>query len=95
MTIRYVKTTYNAYHPNGLVKEKTLYIEYNVDDEVTSFYAEDGSFIMAVKDTIDNHLLEAINRGYNSTGINRDSDYVRLCSESEFKNKILKGRDKP
>ena len=59
-----VKTTFNTEGAYGSTETHTLFAHHNLSCDIVSFYSENGEFIFAVEDTIDNNLLDAINRLY-------------------------------
>ncbi len=59
-----VKTKYNVEGAYGSVEEKVLYADHNNSCDVIGFYDEKGEPILFVEDTMDNNLLDAINRLY-------------------------------
>lgn len=59
-----LKTKYNTDGAYGVNEEKTIYAHHNLCNDYVTFYDENGGFIMAIPDTIDNNILDAINRLY-------------------------------
>lgn len=59
-----VKTKYNTEGDYGSIEEKTVYAHHNLSADYVTFYDEDGRVILSVPDTLDNNLLDAINRLY-------------------------------
>ena len=59
-----LKTKYNTEGSYGSVDTKTLYAHHNLSCDIVSFYDEDGDCIISVEDTLENNLLNAINRLY-------------------------------
>jgi hypothetical protein len=59
-----LKTKYNVEGSWGTTEEKILYAWHNLSCDYVTFYDEDGEFIMTVPDTMDNNLLDAINKLY-------------------------------
>ena len=57
-----VKTTYNTEGPYGTTEKRTLYAHHNLSCDIVSIYDDDGSFLFAFPDTIDNNLWNAIAR---------------------------------
>lgn len=83
-----VKTKYNTEGSYGSIDEVTIYAHHNLSCDYVDFYDEDGSHILTVPDTINNNILDAINRLYNTTW-----DYKGITTEnveSMSKEDILK-----
>lgn len=59
-----VKTEYQIEGPYGSVEKKTLYAHHHHTCDVITFYDENGKFILSVEDTMENNLIDAINRLY-------------------------------
>lgn len=59
-----VKTNYNVEGSYGTVESHTVYADHNNSSDYVSFYDEDGTLLLTIPDTIDNNLLDAINRLY-------------------------------
>jgi hypothetical protein len=60
-----LKTKYNTEGPYGSIDEdNTVYAHHELSCDYVSFYYGDGEFIMDVPGTIDNNILEAINKLY-------------------------------
>lgn len=59
-----IKTTYNTEGNYGSTETHTLYADHNDCADYVTFYDETGAIIMTVPDTIDNNILDAINRLY-------------------------------
>ena len=59
-----VKTKYNEEGAYGSVDEKVLYAHHNLSCDYVTFFDENGNVIMTVPDTMDNNILDAINRLY-------------------------------
>jgi len=59
-----LKTKYNTEGAYGSIDEQTVYAHHNLSCDYVTFYDERGDVIMTVPDTIDNNLLDAINRLY-------------------------------
>lgn len=70
-----LKTKYNIEGDYGSTEEKDLFSHHNLSSDYVTFYDENGKFIMSLPDTIDNNLLEAINRLY-APFKNGGSDFV-------------------
>ena len=58
------KTKYNKEGSYGSVDTEVLYAHHNLSCDIVSFYDEDGDCILSVDDTMDNNLLDGINRLY-------------------------------
>jgi len=90
MSSIYVKTKYNTEGPWGSVDEKTIYAHHHLTCDIVSFYDEDGDFIMSVPDTLDNNMLDAINRLYriyDSDNILADGvEYLSMDEYNKLKN---------
>lgn len=59
-----VKTKYNVEGAYGSIEERTLYADHNNSCDIVTFYDQDGNWLLSVEDTMDNNLLDAINRLY-------------------------------
>ncbi len=59
-----LKTTYNEEGSYGSVDQYVLYAHHNNSSDYVTFYDEKGNVILVVPDTLDNNLLDAINRLY-------------------------------
>lgn len=59
-----LKTKYNSEGSYGSIDEKTLYVHHNLSCDYVTFFDENGEVIMTIPDTIDNNLLDAVNRLY-------------------------------
>jgi hypothetical protein len=59
-----LKTKYNEEGYCGSTEEHTLYAHHNLSCDVVTFYDEEGRVLISIGDTIDNNLLDAINRLY-------------------------------
>jgi hypothetical protein len=59
-----VKTKYNVEGSYGSTEKRELFCHHNLSCDYVTFYDEDGTFIMTIPDTMDNNLLDAINRLY-------------------------------
>jgi hypothetical protein len=57
-----LKTVYYVEGSYGSEEEKTLYCHHNLGCDITSFYDEDGEFLFAVHDTLEDNLADAINK---------------------------------
>lgn len=82
MGVTHVKTTYNVEGAYGSVDKKTLYAAHYRGCDIVNFYDDDGSYIMSVEDTMENNLLDAINRAY---GTSQDTEDVKVCFEADLK----------
>lgn len=58
------KTKYNTEGSYGSIDEKILYAHHNLSCDIVSFYDENGTCILSVDDTMENNMLDAINRLY-------------------------------
>jgi len=79
-----VKTKYNTEGSFGSTEEKTLYAHHNLSSDYVTFYDDDGDVIMVVPDTIDNNVLDAINRlydPYEGNGRKLKQDINQMSSE--------------
>lgn len=80
-----LKKKYNTEGAYASIEEKTLYAHHNLSCDVVLFYDEDGEFIMAVPDTIENNLLDAINKLYTPFDENGNlEDGIKLMSLEEI-----------
>lgn len=59
-----VKTEYQIEGPYGSIETKTLIAVQNSSCDIVTFFDEDGEYIFSVEDTVENNLLDAINRLY-------------------------------
>jgi hypothetical protein len=59
-----LKTTYNEMGAYGSLDKKTIYAHHNLSCDIVSFYDEKGNHILSVEDTMDNNILDAINKLY-------------------------------
>lgn len=59
-----IKTTYNIEGDYGTTETKTLFCDHNNCADYVTFYDDKGDWLLTVPDTIDNNLLDAINRLY-------------------------------
>lgn len=59
-----LKTKYNTEGAFGSIEEQTLYAHHNLSCDSVMFHDELGKIIFTVPDTIDNNILDAINRLY-------------------------------
>jgi len=78
-----IKTTYNEEAAYGNTEELTLYAHHNLSCDCVTVYDEKGRRLFSFGDTIDNNLLDAINRiagGFFKPGT------TELCDGVEFLN---------
>jgi len=78
-----VKTTYNVEGSYGSVEKRILYADHNNSCDVVNYYTENGEFLFSVEDTMDNNLLDAINRLFapnksNSRELSLDVEYMNV-----------------
>jgi hypothetical protein len=59
-----VKTEYQIQGAYGSTEKRTLYAHHNNSCDVVTFFDEDGTYLFSVEDTMDNNLMDAINRLY-------------------------------
>lgn len=64
MSHKRIKTTYNEEGAYGSVVEKTVYAHHNLTCDYVTFYDDKGNHILTVPDTMDNNILDAINKLY-------------------------------
>tara|TARA_R110000868_G_scaffold193686_1_gene438872 strand:+ start:203 stop:472 length:270 start_codon:yes stop_codon:yes gene_type:complete len=57
-----VKTTYNESGSYGSIEKRTIYADHNNSCDIVSFYDEQGDYIFSVEDTVENNLVDAINK---------------------------------
>ena len=69
-----LKTKYNTEGAYGSTEENEVFAHHNLSCDYVTFYDENGDFIMTVPDTMDNNLLDAINRVY--APFNKDNKFV-------------------
>lgn len=77
-----VKTKYQTEGAYGSIEERVLYADHNNSCDIVTFYDQDGNWLLSVEDTMDNNLLDAINRlyaPYKGTG----TDY-KLSKDIEY-----------
>lgn len=82
MSSTYLKTKYNEEGAHGRTEEKILYVHHNNSVDIVTFYDENGQYLIHVEDTLDNNLLDAINRLF----LGKLEEGVELLTE-EDKNK--------
>lgn len=83
-----VKTEYQVEGVYGSTEKKTLYAHHNNSCDVVTFFAEDGTYLFSVEDTINNNLMDAINRLYapykNAAGeLNNDVQFMDVDDMSK------------
>ena len=72
-----LKTKYNEEGAYGSTEEHTLYAHHNLSCDYVTFFDEKGNVIMSIPDTLDNNLLDAINRIYNPfSDVKEDKKYA-------------------
>jgi len=71
-----VKTSYNTEGTYGSTDKKIIYCHHNNSADYVTFYNEEGEILLVVPDTIDNNILDAINRLY--VPVNNDGDKQKL-----------------
>lgn len=75
-----LKTTYNISDLYGNVEQRTLYAHHNNSCDIVTFYDEDGGVLFYVEDTMNNNMIDAINRLFNysdpKTGLKEGVDYM-------------------
>jgi hypothetical protein len=59
-----LKTTYQEEGDYGSRETKNVYAHHNLGVDYVTFYDDRGEVIMSIPSTIDNNLLDAINRLY-------------------------------
>lgn len=64
-----VKTTYKTEGAWGETEDNTLYALHNNTCDIVSYYDDNGRFIMAVPDTIDTNIVDAINLLYSPRNV--------------------------
>jgi len=62
MSHYWVKTEYNEEGAYGRVDKKMLYAHINNSCDIVSFYDDKFNYLLSVEDTMENNLLDAINR---------------------------------
>ena len=67
MANSYFKTKYIEEGNYGIPVEKTLYTTHIGCVDIVNIYDENGSWILTIQDTVDNNILDAINRLYAPT----------------------------
>ena len=80
-----LKTNYNTEGHYGSTENNTLYAHHNLTCDIVTFYDEDGEFIMAVPDTLDGNILEAINKLYAPFDNDKLVDGVEYMNEEDRK----------
>lgn len=75
-----VKTEYQVSGAYGSTEKKTLYAHHNNSCDIVTFFDEDGTYLFSVEDTMDNNLMDAINRLYapnkNSSELDDNVQYM-------------------
>lgn len=82
-----IKTKYLTEGNYGSIDENTLFCHHNNCSDYVSFYYEDGTHILTVPDTIDNNILEAINRlynYYNPNSENKLNEYIEFMAKEDI-----------
>lgn len=64
MSHYYFKTKYNTEGDYGSINEEYLYSDHNTSNDYVTFYDQRGNIVLVVPDTLDNNILDAINRAY-------------------------------
>jgi len=82
-----VKTKYQVQGAYGSTEKRTLYAHHNNSCDVVTFFDEDGTYLFSVEDTIDNNLMDAINRLYaphkNSSELDDNVQYMDADDRSK------------
>lgn len=82
-----VKTEYQVEGAYGSTEKKILYAHHNNTTDVVTFFDEDGIYLFSVSDTLNNNLIEAINRLYapfkNSKDLNSNVQYMDADDRSK------------
>ena len=81
------KTTYNETGPYYSTLKKTMYVEHCHSSDTVSFYDEEGRMLLCVEDTVENNMLDAINRLYGPFKKN-DGEELKEGVEKIFKKDI-------
>jgi len=76
-----LKTTYKTEGPYGTEEEHTLFVTHNYSTDYVTFYDSNGEWLLAVPDTIDNNVLDAINKLYNHNGIDLAEGVEQMTKE--------------
>ena len=80
-----VKTEYQIQGAYGSTEKRTLYARHNNSCDVVTFFDEDGTYLFSVEDTMDNNLMDAINRLYaphkNTSG--KLNEYVQFMDADD------------
>lgn len=79
------KTQYQTEGNYGSTEVHTLYVDHNLSNDYVTFYDENGGIILTVEDTIDNNILDAINRLYK---LYSNSEKQELLDGVEYWHKI-------
>lgn len=85
MSNSYLKTKYYTEGSYGSLDEETLYVSHNRSSDYVTFYDSNGNLILTVPDTIDNNILDAINRLYSPYLDNVLIDGVEIMNIDEIK----------
>jgi hypothetical protein len=85
-----IKTKYNTEGNYGAIDENIIYAHHNLSCDYVTFYYENGEVILTVPDTLDNNILEAINRLYSP--FTKESRGTILENDIEYMNQ--EDRDK-
>lgn len=78
MSHLYLKTEYNTEGAYGSIDKHTLYAHINNSCDIVTFYEENGTILFSVEDTLENNLLDAINRLYSNK---KDSSVESMTKE--------------
>jgi len=92
MSHYYLKTKYKEEGSYGSTEEHTLYAHHNLSCDVVSIYDEKGDCILSFDDTLDNNILDAINRllwAWNDAMANKLTEGVEYLDNGE-REKIFK-----
>ena len=79
-----LKTKYNTEGDFGAIEENELFAHHNLSCDYVNFYDGEGNFIMSIPDTLDNNLLDAINRLYSPFENDKLVDGVDYVTPQEF-----------
>lgn len=86
-----VKTEYNIEGDYGSTEKLTLYAKHNNSCDVVTFLDENGKYIFSVGDTMDNNLIDAINRLYAPHKKSMSSEYIEGVERLNDEDKKLCG----
>jgi hypothetical protein len=93
MSHSYYKVKYNTEGDYGSINEEYLYADHNASSDYVIIYDNAGDIILVIPDTMDNNILDAINKIYAPYKIDKNKcvEGVEKISSDELKNILNKG----